>query len=416
VPETILSRCQEFEFRTIALQKIFDRLKIIADAEKIDIASDALREIARSGQGSMRDAQSNFDQVISFSGESITIDDVANALGFASVEMLKRVVESISSKNSKAILDVVEEIVARGQDMRNFCRDLLGLFRDLLVLKVADESENLLESAAMSQDELRWLAEPFSAADLVRFFNSLSETESKLREAAESRYLLEIGLVRLVEMQRVVPVETILDRLARLETSLSSGALPEPGKQAAAAPEKKTLASEIKHEKLSPAIPEELELPDSQQVTPEVRSNKLDFSFLENAPVRLPPISAEDLEHVDDPWLDAAFESKLMSSGDDLGPIQGSSEIIAALVGTVKPETIAPVSSSNGSAAVAVRTFERPDLIPGFDNHEEPTQLPELSENPTEEELLEYAHSHPVVKQALRIFRGKIVEIRKNST
>ena len=75
VPETILSRCQEFEFRTITLQKIFDRLKVIADSEKIGVSDEALKEIARSGEGSMRDAQSNFDQVISFSGERIDVAD-----------------------------------------------------------------------------------------------------------------------------------------------------------------------------------------------------------------------------------------------------------------------------------------------------------------------------------------------------
>src|SRR5688500_19349473 len=73
VPETILSRCQEFEFRTIPLQKIFDRLKLIAEAEKIGVTDEALKELARSGEGSMRDAQSNFDQVISFSYERISI-------------------------------------------------------------------------------------------------------------------------------------------------------------------------------------------------------------------------------------------------------------------------------------------------------------------------------------------------------
>src|SRR6185369_10087658 len=93
VPDTILSRTQQFEFRTIPQQKILDRLKQIALAEKIDIADDALREIARSGEGSMRDAQSNFDQVISFAGERIEVKDVTNALGLASVDMLTRVLD-----------------------------------------------------------------------------------------------------------------------------------------------------------------------------------------------------------------------------------------------------------------------------------------------------------------------------------
>src|SRR5882757_6313146 len=108
VPETILSRCQEFEFRTIPLQKIFDRLKLIATSEKIDISDDALRELARSGEGSMRDAQSNFDQVISFSGDKIAATDVTNALGFAGVEILKNTINAIAARDPRAVLSVVD--------------------------------------------------------------------------------------------------------------------------------------------------------------------------------------------------------------------------------------------------------------------------------------------------------------------
>src|SRR5687767_8533149 len=139
VPETIRSRCQEFDFRTIALQKIFDRLKLIAGAEGITVDDAALREIARSGMGSMRDAQSNFDQVISFSGEKIAIADVSNGLGIASTEMLIQVLKAIADTTPKLVLDVVADLVSRGQDSRNFCRDLLAVFRDLMVLKVSGD-------------------------------------------------------------------------------------------------------------------------------------------------------------------------------------------------------------------------------------------------------------------------------------
>src|SRR4051795_11472351 len=128
LPETILSRCQQFEFRTIATAKITERLRQIADAEKVKIADDALREIARAGEGSMRDAQSAFDQVISFSGERVEVDDVVNALGLASVDMLTRVLDAIAENKPSALLAVVDELTSRGQDLRNFCRDLLGLF------------------------------------------------------------------------------------------------------------------------------------------------------------------------------------------------------------------------------------------------------------------------------------------------
>src|ERR671939_1200619 len=96
LPDTILSRCQQFEFRTIATAKIAERLRFIADAEKIKVDEEALREIARAGDGSMRDAQSAFDQVISFTGTEIKAEDVETALGLASAEMLSRVISAIA--------------------------------------------------------------------------------------------------------------------------------------------------------------------------------------------------------------------------------------------------------------------------------------------------------------------------------
>ncbi|HEX2640537.1 MAG TPA: DNA polymerase III subunit gamma/tau, partial [Pyrinomonadaceae bacterium] len=188
VPDTILSRTQQFEFRTIPLQKIFDRLKLIAGSEKVEISENALREIARSGDGSMRDAQSNFDQVISFSTGTIEVTDVVDALGLASAEMLKRILRSLVDKDAKEPLAVVEEITSRGQDLRNFCRDLLGIFRDLLVAKVGGPN-TVPESSTLTKEELLAQVDNFSESDLVRFFNSLAETESKLRDAAQPRYM-----------------------------------------------------------------------------------------------------------------------------------------------------------------------------------------------------------------------------------
>ncbi len=181
VPETILSRCQQFEFRTIAGAKIFDRLRLIADAEKISIPDDALREIARSGEGSMRDAQSAFDQVISFAGSTIKKEDVEMALGVAGADMLIRVVKGIANHQPAEALAVVDDVVMRGHDLRNFCRDLLAHFRDLLVAKVSG-SDELLESAICDRDELKRQSELFSEADLVRFFHSLAETENSVED------------------------------------------------------------------------------------------------------------------------------------------------------------------------------------------------------------------------------------------
>ncbi|HEV2828343.1 MAG TPA: DNA polymerase III subunit gamma/tau, partial [Pyrinomonadaceae bacterium] len=225
VPETILSRCQQFEFRTIATAKIFERLRLVAAAENISVPDDALREIARSGEGSMRDAQSAFDQVISFAGASIKKEDVEMALGVAGADILVRVVNGIANHVPAEALAVIDDVVMRGHDLRNFCRDLLAHFRDLLVTKVSG-SEELLESAICEPAELKRQSELFSETDLVRFFHSLAETETLLKTAAHPRYQLEIGLVKLMEMRRLEPLNQLLQRLSALEESLRTGKAP----------------------------------------------------------------------------------------------------------------------------------------------------------------------------------------------
>ena len=222
VPETIMSRCQQFEFRTIANAKILERLRLIAQAEKISIPEDALRELARAGEGSMRDAQSAFDQVISFAGTTIKKEDVEMALGVAGADILIRVMNGIAENKPAEALAVVEEVVMRGHDLRNFCRDVLAHLRDLLVTKVAGSAE-LLESAVCDVDELKRQAALFSESDLVRFFHSLAETETNLKTAAHPRYQVEIGLVKLMEMQRLAPLSQLLERLERLEKSAPQG-------------------------------------------------------------------------------------------------------------------------------------------------------------------------------------------------
>jgi DNA polymerase III subunit gamma/tau len=228
VPETILSRSQQFEFRTIPASKIAERLRIIADAEKIDVTDEALREVARAGEGSMRDAQSAFDQVISFSEGKIGAQDVEAALGLASSELLSRVTRAVAEQKPSDVLAVVADLNARGHELRNFCRDLLAHLRDLLVVKVSGDAA-LGDAADSERRALAEEARDFTESDLVRFFHSLTETEKNLREGAHPRYQLEIGLVKLVEMRRLAPLGRIVERLGALEEALRTGGAPTGG-------------------------------------------------------------------------------------------------------------------------------------------------------------------------------------------
>jgi len=235
VPETITSRCQLFEFRTIATAKIAERLRFIADAEKISISDEAVREIARAGDGSMRDAQSAFDQVISFAGEKIKTEDVEKALGIAGADVLARVVNGIAENQPAEALAIVDDLVMRGHNLRNFCRDVLGHLRDLLVVKVSGDPK-LLDSSSAQASALKQQAALFSESDLVRFFHSLAETESSLKDAANPRYQVEVGLVKLMEMRRLASLGDLVGRIAELEDALRTGKAPAERKTPQSAP------------------------------------------------------------------------------------------------------------------------------------------------------------------------------------
>jgi DNA polymerase-3 subunit gamma/tau len=235
VPETITSRCQLFEFRTIATAKIAERLRLIADAEKISISDEALREIARAGDGSMRDAQSAFDQVISFAGTKIKTEDVEKALGLAGADVLARVVKGIAENNPAEALAIVDDVVMRGHNLRNFLRDVLAHLRDLLVVKVSGDAK-ILDSASTQTAALKEQADQFSQSDLVRFFHALAETESTLKDAANPRYQVEVGLVRLMEMRSLAPLSDLVQRIAALETALRTGKAPAEVKTPQASP------------------------------------------------------------------------------------------------------------------------------------------------------------------------------------
>jgi DNA polymerase-3 subunit gamma/tau len=402
VPDTIASRTQQFEFRTIPLEKIYDRLKLIAGAEKIDVSDEALREIARSGDGSMRDAQSNFDQVISFAGGRIDVSDVAKALGLASIDMLTRVLDAVVANKPAEALSVVEELSTHGQDFRNFCRDLLGLLRDLLMTKVGGD-DALVETSMLASKELKKRTEAFSESDLVRLFHSLADTETRIKDASQPRYVLEIGLVKLVEMRRLVTMESLLERLSELETSVNSGQNSQ--RAVAASAEKKTLKTE-------PLAPEPIEVEAKPKTSSErLENGKIDLEFLTSIQVRLPPIPSEELEHIEDGWLDDAYERKLAWTGDDLLPIAGSMSWLRDLVN--QPTNVShfkPPTNGNSavSTAVALAMAETTEANPT-----ELSDLPKLGPNPSEVELLEYAQAHPVVRTALKVFRGKITSVKQ---
>jgi len=405
VPETILSRCQQFEFRTIATAKILERLKLIAKAEKISIPEDALREIARTGEGSMRDAQSALDQVISFAGDKITKEDVEMALGVAGADVLKQIIDSIANNKPAEALAAIDDIVMRGHDLRNFCRDLLAHFRDLLVTKVSG-NEELLESAVCEPQELKRQAELFTESDLVRFFHSLAETETKLRAATQPRYQLEIGIVKLMELRGVESISEILQRLAALETNLgddevtaSSSRTPSGSSGSAGTPSKNTpvtakpAASSFAATAAAPQLEEKLEasLPpvtaspiDRVKAVLESQRKMLLMTALDAAQTAV----FEENEMIIEFAPDARLHRDMLSRLENVKIIQEACRQVAG-------------------KEIGVRISVKDPKAEG-----EPLSR-EDEERLEKQRMREMAENSPIVQQMLKTFRGEIVDVRR---
>ncbi len=413
VPDTITSRCQEFEFRTIPVRKILGRLNEIAEAEGLDISGEALKEIARSGEGSMRDAQSNLDQVISFSGETIGTEEVTAALGIAGTENLERTIRAIANREPAEMLKVVDDLIARGHDLRNFCRDLMAFVRDLLVYKIAGDAHGLLDTAILAADEMHEHSAPFLEADLIRFFNSLADTETALRDAAEPRFVLEVGLVKLAEMSRVTSIEELIRKVSGLAGSPAAETRPKEAaasaSENAALPEKKTLNHVDSPDEDPDFGPdsgfEEFEDRDEPETGIVIDPDEM--------PVKLPPISSEDLEHIEDAWLDSAYERVLEREGIEAAPFEDPQSIAREFLGDVAEasEESTEKFDRNGAGDAEQRATAIIDEIEGPEPENRPAV--ELPENPTDDEIREYVENHPVVKHAKRLFRGEIVEIKR---
>jgi len=228
IPATILSRCQQYRFKLIPFPLILKRLREIAQAENIQVSKDALEQIVFAGGGSMRDAMSALDQVIAFSGLSVSDADVTMLLGLIEPALLGETIRAIAGNNCDALLKIVARLVETGQDLQNFCRRLLAQFRNLAVVKAGVSDPALLGVPEGLVADLRLQAELFSREDLLRLFDTFLKTESDLKYSTQARFQLEMGLIELAQIRRLRPLEELIADFERLISSQSGAPCVNP--------------------------------------------------------------------------------------------------------------------------------------------------------------------------------------------
>ncbi len=385
VPATVLSRCQHLPFRRIPLPKIRERLRKIADSEGIVISDTAIEIIARASEGGMRDSLTILDQVSAFSSD-IKESDVKDLLGIADFGALSEIAASVITGGRKRIVEVITELTDRGTDLRSFTKDLMLFFRDLLVAKVVKKPEEVLEVSENEMDVMKEILEGASEEHLTLLLAEMIKAEGEVRIAFSPRVALEVALIRASFLSTLKPVQEAIE-------NLESFVADRPGRSERARDVSNTPArveppvenaeteGSVREESRPPVVPEKASFPEGEDSHVPQAAEFRD-KFLKNL---------EEANHL----LAIKLSEAEMNLGND-----------------------SLVITFNGGVAIHADSVKK--NIDAVRHAVEKTLGRKVSiridvakkKSPRRKDLKEKILSEPMVKEAIELFEGRIVEIR----
>ena len=210
VPETVLSRCQRFNFKRIALADLLETAKKIAHKEKIELEDEAAFILTKRAEGSVRDMLSLLDQVVSFSGQKVSADLILQTLGLVDQEVFFQLNEAIVKKDAKAGISLVQQVIDSGADIKEFVIGLTEHFRNLLMAKISDHENSFLPPVYAEKYQKE--SGNFTAEDLIRMLKITTDLELALK-TGEPKIHLELGILKLIRMDSTVLIEELLKKL-----------------------------------------------------------------------------------------------------------------------------------------------------------------------------------------------------------
>jgi len=427
IPLTILSRCQRYDFKRIPLALILEQLKKIAKQEEMEISDQSLHLIAREAEGSMRDAQSLLDQVLSFRGKKASDEEVIEVLGVIDRKILHEAMAALADGDKARLIQIVEEVHAFGYDIKEFCEELARLARDLLVLKVfpkaSAEPYRLIDLPDEETHDLALQADKLSLEEIHSLFRSLLAAHDEAARSAFPRLVLEMTLARVARRRPILSVEEVLERLQAMEERLiSAGSLSlpsaawQPATQPSPSPEPQPPESASpKEEEQEPLTKEE-----SQRVT--VRAAEAITEGLpERLSEKLPKALPEVLNNAWREFVNFAKKKKpplasILEHGYPLALMEDSLEI-GYPEKSFYLERMREADNRSLLGTLCTEFFKKPMRvhISGINPNSLPrgSTIKEMEErkNP-EQEKEEEALDHPLVKEALNIFGGRVLEIK----
>ncbi len=211
IPQTILSRCQRFDFRRISTRQITERLKLICEREGVTSEEDALWVIARQGDGSMRDSQSLLDQVITFANGPLTRKNVVEILGLTDRSLLLETLQQLIDRNTKGILHTIQKINQSGFEPHLYSQDLLELIRNLLLVKISSEqASQILEMPDSELSALQEMSGQLSEEDIHMLFDMALKGGQDIPRAQDPRIVLEVVLLRMASAPKLLDLQSLI--------------------------------------------------------------------------------------------------------------------------------------------------------------------------------------------------------------
>ncbi|ACA55806.1 DNA polymerase III subunit gamma/tau [Clostridium botulinum] len=223
LPITILSRCQRFDFRRIRNEEIFERLRAIVSEQGIYADDKSLNLIARMSDGAMRDALSILDQVISTGDGKVEYDQVLDMLGLVTNENLLRITNSIIEKDVEKSMRIIEDIVLSGKDIYNFIKDMITHLRNILMVKVSKNPNEILDMSSENIDLVKEQSEKIRIEEIMRNIKILQEAEQQSKWVKQNRIYLELAVLKMCKIEYDTSKEVILSRLNKIEELIKSG-------------------------------------------------------------------------------------------------------------------------------------------------------------------------------------------------
>ncbi len=244
LPITILSRCQRYDFRRIRSGEIFDRLRVIVKDQGVYADDDSLNLIARMCDGAMRDALSVLDQSIAMSDGKVDYNQVVSMLGLVTNEGLLKLADAVIEKNVEKAMKMVDEIIFSGKDIYTFIRDFITHMRNLMMVKVSTNPEEVLDMSKENIAMVSTQAQKIRLEEIMRNIRILQEAEEQSKWSRQSRIYLELSIIKMCKIEYDTSKEVLLSRINKLENIIKEGKISIVDQRAAAAEETKNAVAQ----------------------------------------------------------------------------------------------------------------------------------------------------------------------------